>query len=130
MLFIFNGFLYYDKNSSGTPYSKEYSRSYNVILGLSLLGVVIFPHKDGFYYPILHFISAGIFYLGSIFAIGFYSEKRHRKINYLIAFIALLGILSHFIFPKYITLFWAEWVSLIVIAIHYIMESKGIVTVS
>lgn len=121
MLFIFNGAVYF-RNDNKLNINKH-GKWYNVILGLSLLGVILFPHEE---YAIPHYIFAGIFFLGSAVFIGIFHQKKDRKISITLAVITITCILLHFIIG--IPLFWAEWLSLTVIGVHFILESKGILS--
>jgi hypothetical protein len=107
-MFIFNGSAYN-------------SRWYNIILGCSLIGVALTPHLD---VPILHYLFASIFFLGSVFCMIFFSSKEQRFIKLVIATIITIGLSGHFVFDYY-SLFWAEWIGILPICIHYIGESLG-----
>ena len=105
-IFIYDGIL------------EHKSRWYNIYIGLSLLGVVYFDMYNHF---IIHYIFAGIFFLGSLFNMVYFSSKKQRFIKLLVAFIVLLGMSGHYIFNLY-SLFWAEWFAMIPMSIHYILE--------
>ena len=109
MLFIFNGILYIKKGDY-LHYSKRHGRWYNIVLGVALLGVVLFPHLE---YPVLHYASAILFFVGSAIVIAVFNEKRHRKISIIIAIVSLSSLVVHFINKEWISLLWAEWISLI-----------------
>ena len=109
MLFIINGVV-------------KHQHSYNTILGVALMGVVLFDH-DGQYSKIIHFLSAGVFFLGSAFVILKYSSKKELWFKCVLVAI-IVGALGAWVLG-FISLFWAEWVSLIIIALHYILESMG-----
>lgn len=109
MLFIVNGVV------------KDKQR-YNTILGVALMAVVLFNHDD---LPIPHFIGAGIFFLGNAYVILKYSSKEELWFKKFLVAIIVVALASWGL--KWITLFWAEWVSLGIIAIHYILESMGAV---
>ncbi len=107
MLFIVNGAIYR-------------RRWYNITLGIFLAGVVLFP-KDEF--VILHYACAVIFFLGSTLVIVFYtSEKRQLWIRISFVLGIVFSLVFHFIF-NLISLLVAEWIALVIIAIHYILES-------
>lgn len=108
MMFIFNGSSYKEK-------------WYNIILGLSLIGVAITPHKD---FSILHYIFASIFFIGSVFTMVWYSSQKQRWFKIIAGNIVLSALLIHFIFKSY-TLFYAEWIGILPITIHFIGESIG-----
>lgn len=71
MLFIFNGAVYF-KNEQYMHISKH-GQWFNVILGLSLIGIICFPCIE---YPIPHYIFATVFFLGNALVTGiFYKDK-------------------------------------------------------
>lgn len=107
-MFIFNG----------TAYN---SRWYNIALGCSLIGVVMTPHLDA---PILHYLFASIFFLGSIFCMIFFSSASQRGLKLFAGTIIILGLLGHFALNLY-SLFWAEWIGILPICIHYTGETLG-----
>lgn len=107
-MFIFNG----------TAYN---SRWYNIALGLSLIGVALTPHYD---FPIIHYLFAAIFFLGSIFVMIGYTSKEQLKLKIQFASIIILALLLHFAFNWY-SLFWAEWIGMLPICVHYLGESTG-----
>ena len=76
MLFIFNGAVYF-RNDNKFKINKH-GKWYNVILGVSLLGVILFPHLE---YTTPHYVFAGIFFLGSAVFIGIFHQKKDRKIS-------------------------------------------------
>ncbi|WP_282079582.1 DUF7103 family protein [Aquimarina algiphila] len=136
MLFLINGFTFFTKNDiKGEYLYNKHGRWYNVILGFSLLGVVFVPY-DIKGWCVLHFIFATIFFIGSAVAIVIFTSNRHRKWGWLMLGIILFVLLLHF-GPKYgiifskgkeiLSLFFAEWIGMVVIAINYILEAKKII---
>ncbi len=131
MLFIVNGVIYI--KMQGLRECKQQGKWYNIILGAALLGVVLFPHLQ---YPIPHYISAIIFFGGSAVVIALFNDKEHQKISWTIAILSLVSLFIcsfnalAFVIPGtgWLSLFWAEWISLTVIAIHYMLESLGELT--
>jgi len=131
MMFIVNGVVYI--KTEQLRENKRQGRWYNIILGVSLLGVILFPYKE---YGFLHFIFARIFFVGSAFVIALFNDKEHRKMSLMIAIFSIGSLLIYvvnnhvFVIPwtEWLTLFWAESISLAVIAIHYILESLGELT--
>jgi hypothetical protein len=107
-MFIFNGSAYN-------------SRWYNIILGCSLIGVALTPHLD---FAFLHYLFATIFFLGSVFCMIFFSSKTQRLIKIIAGVIITIALIGHFAFDYY-SLFWAEWIGILPICIHYIGESLG-----
>jgi hypothetical protein len=107
-LFVYDGFF-------------EKKRWYNIYVGLSLCGVVLFPHLD---YPIIHYLCAGVFFLGSLFNMVYFSSNKQRLLKGLTALIVLFGMSGCFIFNWY-SIFWAEWFGMVPISIHYVLELTG-----
>lgn len=108
MMFIFNG----------TTYN---SRQYNIILGVSLILVAITPHYE---FPIIHYTSAVLFYLGSVLTMVIFSSKEQRPIKIYLGLIVTLALLMHFTLNLY-SLFWAEWIGMFPICLHYLGETTG-----
>lgn len=105
-LFLFNGF----------GFQRHW---YNIILGLCLFGVSLTPHRE---YTALHYMCAGIFFLGSVLAIQLSSDKRWRLQKNLISIPIMIGLLAHFLFGWW-SLLVAEWVSIVPISVHFILKS-------
>lgn len=133
MMFIFNGFLFI-RNFKSSMDEKGHSRWYNIVLGMALLGVVFFHFEE---MPILHYFSAGVFFYGSAIVIAFFNCKKFHKISWFIALLSVSGLTICFInkfldidipYTSWLSIFIAEWISLGVIAIHYILESLGVVS--
>ncbi len=128
MLFIVNGVIYI--KTQNLRDCKKQGKWYNNVLGVCLLGVVLFPHEDQ---PFLHYFFAILFFAGSALVIALFNDKEHRKTSWTIAALSLGGLVLWlfnsyiFVIPltQWLTLFWAEWLSLTVIAMHYILESLG-----
>lgn len=133
MLFIFNGVIYIANGRSlhGEAYReggiKRHGRWYNIVLGLALLGVAMFPCNDN---PNLHYFFAILFFGGSAIVIAFFNDKRHRTISIIIAILVIIPYLILYLINTKLTLFWAEWISLFVISVHYILESRNVLTFS
>ena len=107
-MFIFNG----------TAYN---TRWYNIVLGLSLIGVALTPHYD---FPILHYTFAVIFFLGSVVVMIAFSSKAQQPLKVYFGSLIIIGLLGHFWLNWY-SLFWAEWIGMLPITIHYLGESTG-----
>lgn len=105
LMFIYNGFL-----------KKKW---YNIVLGVSLIGVSLTPHLN---YPIIHYLFAIIFFLGSIFIMIFFSSKEQRKYKVMAGLLIFNALLAHFIFSAY-SLLVAEWIGIVPICVHFIGES-------
>ena len=119
MLFIFNGAVYY-KNEEYMNIS-WHGQWYNIVLGASLLCVISLPCGE---FTIAHTISAGVFFLGNaMVTILFHKDKDKMKS-------IVLGILTIAALPlalaNIITLLAAEWISLTVIGIHFVLSTIDI----
>lgn len=101
---------------NGTAYNKKW---YNIVLGCALIGVVLTPHLD---YPIWHYSFATLFFIGSVFVMIYFSSAKQREIKIIAGAIVICGLLGHFATNTY-SLFYAEWIGLLPIAIHFIGES-------
>jgi hypothetical protein len=107
MLFFVNGVL-------------RNGHSYNLLLGLALSGVILFDHDGKTSIP--HFVFAFVFFAGNVAVMAFFSTNKSTPlkgalVGGIVAAIALLCGTDWF------TLFWAEWVSLAIIALHYVLDS-------
>lgn len=94
---------------------------YNTVLGFSLVSVALTPHLD---YPIFHYSSAAIFFLGSVFVMIYFSSSKQRIFKIFFGLIIFISLLIHFIFDLY-SLFYAEWIGILPISIHFIGESMN-----
>ena len=61
-LFFYDGFV-------------DPSRWSNMVSGVALFGVVLFPHLD---FPVLHYSFAALFFLWSAFSMVYFSSKKER----------------------------------------------------
>jgi len=104
-LFLFNGIIYL-------------RRWYNVVFGICLVGLVLFQTQE---FTLLHNIFALVFFLGSAIVIIIYTQKGQRWITTWIGLAIAVSFLLHCI--GFISLLVAEWISLTIIAVHYILES-------
>jgi len=106
MLFIVNGTV------------KEQHR-YNTYLGVALAGVLLFNQDDARW---IHVASAVAFFAGNAAVIYFFSRGTPRRFKlYFLAGIAVA--MGAFLIFDWFTLFWAEWFSFALIAVHYILDS-------
>ncbi len=108
MLFVVNGVV-----------KQRYA--YNIVLGVLLAGVLLFNHCD---HKVIHYIFAAGFFLGNAAVILTCSSKHEVWFKSLLVVIIAITIAACFF--GWITLFYAEWVSLIIIGWHYILESWGV----
>jgi hypothetical protein len=123
LLFFFNGILHFRDERKDRK--KPQAKWYNAILGLSLFGVIFFRHSDQSWW---HNASAILFFGGSIVVIAFFHDQKDRWLSWIIAALATLSYILHFLIPDFFgnnSLFWAEWISLTGIGIHFILESIG-----
>ena len=126
LLFIFNGVVYF-RNENKTDVKVDKSgKWYNLVLGICLLGVVIFPHLE---HAVIHYFFAGAFFLGNAIVTMVFHTKTWRKSNTFIGILPVAGLGFYFLdqyclhwFPGY-TLFWAEWISIAVVAVHFFLDS-------
>jgi hypothetical membrane protein len=116
MLFIFNGAVYY-KNVPAKNIS-WHGQWYNVVLGLSLIGTICFPHAE---YPIPHYVFAIIFFVGNALVTGIFYKDKDKVASIIMAILTVLTIPLAFI--NVISILVAEWISLTVIAIHFVLST-------
>ncbi len=108
MLFVVNGVV-----------KQRYA--YNIVLGVLLAGVLLFNHCD---HKVIHYIFAAGFFLGNGAVILICSSKHEVWFKSLLVVIIAITIAACYF--GWITLFCAEWVSLLIIGWHYILESRGV----
>jgi hypothetical protein len=118
MLMIFNGAVYFrNENAMGLPRAGKW---YNVILGVSLLVVILFPHRQ---YVIIHYFFGGVFFLGNAVVTALFSYARDRVVSVVLAVVTVAAIGLHY--AGVWSLLAGEWISLAVISAHFIMQSRG-----
>nr|WP_147374140.1 hypothetical protein [Allomuricauda lutimaris] len=127
MLFIYNGVINLDVSFQEQMYQFDFwqERGYNIVLGTVLFGVLLFPYNV---YPKTHYTFAFLFFIGCTLVIAFIHDKEDTVISYIIAAASILALVAHLINKKWINLFWAEWIALTVIGIHFILEAKDIIS--
>jgi hypothetical protein len=107
MLFVVNGVL------------KE-GHWYNWIVGVLLALLVVFDHDGASRYA--HFIGALGFFVGNIAVMIWFSKHKPRVV--IASFIATISVsVALWLMTDWFTLFWAEWVSLAIVATHYILDT-------
>ena len=94
---------------------------YSIVLGLSLIGVAVTPHKD---YSIIHYTFAGIFFIGSLFAMILFSSPKQRLLKMLFGLVIIISMLGHFTFNLY-SLLYAEWIGMLPIIINFTGENNN-----
>ena len=97
------------------------SRWYNMLTAIFLAGVVLFPHLD---WPIIHYAAAVLFFLWSAANMVIFTSKRERWFKLLFAIFVIFGILGSIAFGWY-SIFWAEWIGMLPISAHYVLEVLG-----
>jgi hypothetical protein len=103
---------------NGTAWRKKW---YNIVLGIILAGIVLTPHKN---MPVTHQVLAVLFFAGSVFVMIYFSSKKQRIFKVLAGLFLSLGI-SGFYFFNWYSLFWAEWIGIVPICVHFVGESLG-----
>ncbi|MFT3703543.1 MAG: hypothetical protein QM802_14365 [Agriterribacter sp.] len=123
MIFIFNGFVYV--NIAKLLRVNRYGPYYNIIIGFSLLMVVVSrPHEC----PWAHYIFTGLFFAGNIAVMAFLPvphERRQSKILRRVIAVLIVAVIGLAIWRNWFSVLYAEWISLIIIAIHLIIEAKS-----
>lgn len=104
MLFLVNGLV-------------RNEHSYNTWLGVALGTVVLFDHDGCTAWP--HYLGAGVFFLGNFYVMLFCSTHKSTRVTIL----ALTGAVGAVVLWPLTSLFWAEWVSLAIVAIHYFLAA-------
>ena len=94
---------------------------YNLVLGISLIGIALTPHKD---YPVLHYTSAALFYIGNLVVMIVFSSTKQRVYKITAGIFTLFGLSGYFVFNIY-SLLVAEWIGLIPSCLHFIGETNG-----
>ncbi|CAN5820330.1 hypothetical protein BH24ACT5_BH24ACT5_29840 [soil metagenome] len=109
MLFIVNGVL-------------KHGHWYNWALGVLLSMVVLFDHDGATAIP--HYTGAFGFFGGNVAAMAWFSTRKPVALK-----IGLIGTiivaLVLFVVADWFTLFWVEWVSLAIVATHYVLDSAS-----
>jgi hypothetical protein len=90
---------------------------YNVALGVLLAGVILFNQDD---WTVIHAIFAITFFAGNAIVIVFFSRGDSR-IKWTLVGIGVVLLAMALLFS--LSLFWIEWLSLAIIAAHFILDS-------
>ena len=107
MLFVVNGVL------------KE-GHWYNWLVGSFLAVLVVFDHDGATKYP--HFMGAIGFFVGNVAVMIWFSKnKPPALIGALVA--TIVASIALWLVTDWFTLFWAEWVSLTIVAAHYVLDT-------
>ncbi|MDH5610356.1 MAG: hypothetical protein OEY56_12840, partial [Cyclobacteriaceae bacterium] len=91
------------------------------LLGLALTGVILFPCGE---FPMVHYVFAIAFFAGNALVIVLYTSRKERWFKVLLVVGIAIAMAGYFLFDA-LTLFYAEWISFAIIALHYILESWG-----
>lgn len=105
MLFVVNGIV-------------RKKHIYNVVLGGALAGVILFNHDD---FTVVHAVFAVAFFAGNALVIFLFSDPP-RVFKILFGTLIALVMAVYFL-VDWVTLFWAESGSLLIIAGHFIADS-------
>lgn len=89
---------------------------YNIILGAFLAMVVLFNHQDA---DLLHKIGTWGFFLGNAAVIAFFSRGRIPKA----ALLVVLGIAGIALWREWVSVFWAETISMVAISAHFVFDT-------
>src|ERR1700722_20801936 len=104
MLFIFNDAVYFrNEDAFGLQRAGKW---YNVILGVSLLGVILFPHRQ---YVIIHYFFGGLFFLGNAVVTALFPYAQDRPLSIVLAVLTVAAIALHFVGDW--SLLVCEWIS-------------------
>lgn len=87
------------------------------IMGILLLLVPLTPHKE---YEIIHFISAGLFFLGVVIDMIIDTQKLFKYRVFMVLAIAAAFAIHYFL--GWISLFWAESIALIIFGVNFLLD--------
>lgn len=107
-LFLYDGYV-------------EPKRRYNLIPAIGLFGLTLFPNIT---WDNTHYTFTVMFFIGSLFNMVYFSSREERWWKILTALLVLFGMAGCFIFDWY-SIFWAEWIGMIPISIHFVLEAQG-----
>lgn len=128
-LFIFNGaqHMSIQDNKQLAVVENRFGKGYNIIFGVALFGVLFFDHVN---FRILHYAFAIVFFVGCALAMILTRETPLKLFGDVLGVCTLAALGLHFLLnhlngevENSFTLFWAEWVGLLFIAIYFIAES-------
>jgi len=103
---------------NGTAWKTKW---YNIVLGITLAGIVLTPHLE---FPTIHLIFAILFFAGSVFVMIYFSSKKQRIYKIIAGVFIAIGMSGYFFFHWY-SIFWAEWLGIVPICVHFVGESLG-----
>lgn len=109
MLFVVNGIT-------------KQSHHYNLVLGIALFGVILFNLFD---FSQVHKVFATSFFVGNVVVMWWFSDLGKNTAKFRIWFVVpIVAVALAWSFIDVFTLFWAEQISLLVIAAHFWLDSK------
>lgn len=126
-LFIFSGFfaiLVYGLKDDFTVLGKYQTRNkwFELITAFSLLGVGLFHYKE---HSILHYISAGLFFVSIFTNIIVFSSRKQRPFK--IVIVSIIPISLCLVLFKCISLTAAEEIGVLIYAVSIYLETKKII---
>lgn len=107
MLFVVNGVV-------------RHAHTYNTWLGVALFGVILFDHDGATQWP--HAVFAITFFVGNFVVMWFYSTSKPALVKLLLG-TGIAGSVAILLLDRETGLFWAEWMSLVIVAAHYVLDS-------
>lgn len=96
------------------------AHAYNTWLGVALFGVILFDHDGATQWP--HAFFAIAFFVGNFVVMWFYSADKPQLVKLLLGS-GIAGSVAMLLLNRETGLFWAEWMSLVIVAAHYILAS-------
>jgi hypothetical protein len=107
MLFVVNGVL-------------KDGHWYNWVVGVLLTLLIAFDHDGASRYP--HFVGAVGFFVGNVAVMIWFSK--HKPPRLVVGLVAtIVAAIAMSVMTDWFTLFWAEWVSLAIVATHYLLDT-------
>lgn len=130
-LFIFNGAQHMSAQQEDEADKRRaksrFGKGYNILFGIALFGVIYFDHVN---HTWLHYIFAGIFFVGCALAMILTRETKLNTLGDVLGILTLVALAVYFLITwvygednQWYTLLWAEWIGLFFIAIYFIVES-------
>jgi len=123
MLFIFNATVYYKHEDN--YYLNKHGKWYNVVLGVALLGVILFPCLQ---YSAIHYTFAGLFFIGNASVMAFFHRREDRVISIILSSLVIITLGLHYL--GLVSLLIGEWLSLSVIGIHFLLQAAGTISIN
>jgi hypothetical protein len=120
MLFMFNGAVFFKSQKHLRTGNK--GKWYNLFLGFFLLCIIFNPPHES---PFWHYLLTILFFVGNIFVIAFWHNRKNRVISITLALLTILALVLALVRPRVISILLAEWISLTAIAFHLILEARA-----